>query len=163
MTQPQSIRLTFIPATERATPAHTGDISRSATNSLRNEGYDIQPAYTGERGGSAYDVLMAAAQAVHDNQEMLKALVVFATPIVKYLLDWYQKQNVPTVDPSQLFEVTVTIDHVTVTARLPAEANDDALLKQLLAIDPALPTTITPQSQLSITVKVPPKATSKRR
>jgi hypothetical protein len=152
-----TIRLSFLPAEDRVTPARTGEIARAATADLRTAGYTITPADTGERGGPVYDLIMYAAQAVHDNQDMLKALVGLATPIVTALITWHQKQPTPADTPPQDLEVVVTIAGATASAHSLAEANDAALLHQLLTAQPGLSSAVAPTSPITIAVKVPAK------
>ncbi|OAN41708.1 hypothetical protein A6A03_18835 [Chloroflexus islandicus] len=125
---------------------------------LRSRGLTVQPVYTGAMGGDVYEVIRQLAEAVTTNKEILAAMIsgVLAT-IVSTLADRLKGSKLSSTTPP--FTIEVNIEHVRTEMTVPEvavpEIDPEALLRQLLAIDPELPAKISPDTKLNIKVRVP--------
>src|SRR5215469_13255130 len=87
--QPITIELEFVPEDERdADPAAVGEVGRSVIEALTQDGYTVQPVYTGERGGFLLAiplVLLLAGQAIAANKDLLIELLKTVQPVIAYV------------------------------------------------------------------------------
>lgn len=163
-----TIQLEFVPASpQNVNPADVDEVGRIIFNSLRNKGYDIQPMYTGERGGALYNIAVQIAQSIQNNKELLIALVGLAVPIVDHLLDKRRERLKEQRKQSQFqersFEVHLTINDQSITILEVYTKNEQKLLEKLLGEYPNLSETVTPESKVKITTSVDAKPSRRRR
>src|SRR5436853_296674 len=71
---PQTIQLDFISADEQhPDPATVGEFGRAVVTQLVSDGYNVQPHYTGEKGGEHF--ILTIMQAVWDHKEVIASTV----------------------------------------------------------------------------------------
>src|SRR5438132_1108276 len=70
-----------------AATAETYAVGRDTADALRNDGYTIQPVYTGRRGGFLVDVVFPMLTTMWDQKEVIladvSALITILTPVVR--------------------------------------------------------------------------------
>lgn len=165
-----TIQVAFVPDETSAAmpdPALAEEVGRNVANKLTSQGYAIQPAYTGTRGGALFDVVFQTAQAIQDNKEFLMTLAGLAATIIplytqvrKERIDGDRgKDEQKTPPPSP---ITIVIDNNRTITPLPEEMeSSDALLERLL--QESVTTPITPQSNVSLRVSVASSSPRRRR
>lgn len=168
MTEPQTftIQLAFVDADEQQPdPATVGEVARQTITDLRNQDYTVQPAYTGAKGGNVFAIATQLGQHIVENKELLIALLGLATPILTVLLNRYEKrldrEEAAAVPPSP--PIFLTINHATVPVEAADLDDNGRLLHKLLAAQPDLIDTVTPESTPQIEVRVPRKPQRRRR
>ena len=154
--QPLSVRLEVVSADPRnPDPATTAEVGREVAGVLKKEGYTVQPAYTGTRGGTLYEIGMQVFHVIHDNKELLSALLPPVTAAVQYLVKRFGDK--PTQNAPVPLVVINIPDAGEVTVDIAAASADEKLLERLILGDAALAASIKPESKVKITVRVPPR------
>src|SRR5437868_6408213 len=88
-----TIRLEFVSADDgRPDPVTTGTVTRQSVDYLRQQGYIIEPTYSGTKGGDIFTIASQLGQNIVDNKELLVALIGVVTPILTFLLDRREKR-----------------------------------------------------------------------
>jgi hypothetical protein len=155
--QTVTIRLEFVDTDpHQPDPATRGEVARRAVHELRSEGYTVQPAYTGTRGGDVFEIIRQVVQQIQDNQELLTALVSLATPIITHFLGRRASKANSRQKIEKNIEVEVAVDHMSADVRSEDAEDADRLLARLLQVHPNLAQTVTPSSTFSVRVHVPP-------
>lgn len=162
---PAAIRLTFVDADPASPdPAARSEAAGAAVEALRAAGHTVAPAYTGEKGGTVFEVVRELALTVYENKELITALAVLAQPIVAHLIKQREERAATSeAPPSAPPAITVVIGQATTTIPLDRSLSDVELIAQLLAIEPQLPGPVTPATPIQITVQVPPTPPRRRR
>jgi hypothetical protein len=62
------------------------EVSREIVDSLRENGYTVEPTYTETKGNPTFDIIVHIYQAIHDNKELITAMFSTASLAVQYLL-----------------------------------------------------------------------------
>jgi hypothetical protein len=156
-----TVQLAFIPANSQfPDPITANELARSTFNELSKRGYIILPVYTGERGGSLYDISMQIAQALYSNRELITEIVKFVTPIVTLLMIMRKERTEQENDPPS---VTVTIDDRSTVVQEADVESDQALLERLLQEHPELSDTTTLDSLVKITIDIPLQGHDRRK
>jgi hypothetical protein len=62
------------------------EVSREMVDSLRENGYVVEPAYTGTKGIPIFDIIIHVSQFIHDNQEWIAATLSTASVALQYLM-----------------------------------------------------------------------------
>jgi hypothetical protein len=156
-----AIGLEFVDADPRhPDPATTGAMARRAVDALRAEGYTIQPAYTGTKGGEWFDIIRQGVQMIQDNRELLTALVSLATPIITYFFQRRASQeraSQPTSTLVTVNSVEVVIENQPIEICVEETADVDRLVMRLVQAYPHLIQTVRPSGTLQVRVRVPPR------
>lgn len=119
---------------------------------LRSRGLTVQPVYTGAMGGDVYEVIRQLTEAVTTNKELLAAIISgVVAPIVGALAERLKSSQQSVSTPSVTVEVIVEQAQIEVTE---PEITPEALLRQLLAIDPELPAKISPDTKPIVRIRV---------
>jgi hypothetical protein len=126
-----------------------------AVGELRAEGYPIQPAYTGARGGEWFEIGRQLVQLIQENKELLSALVSLATPIVSYFFRRGDPQGHASQQTPTYVKVELVIDNKTMAVSAEDAADVDRFTARLLRAQPNLVQTVTPASTLHVRVYVP--------
>jgi len=122
-------------------------------SALRADGYEVAPAYDDTLGAELYEIVRALAEGAAANKDVVLALITgIAAPIAGALAARLTAKPAAAA-PAQ--HVTVTIEGASAAAE--PGITDAALLSRLLAADPTLPQRVTPDSQVRIEVRVPPR------
>lgn len=88
-----TMHLAFVNADDRQPdPATVGEEARQSITALREQGYTVQPAYTGAKGGDVFTIAAQIGQSIVDNKELLISLISVATPILTFLLNRHEKR-----------------------------------------------------------------------
>jgi hypothetical protein len=168
MTEQQTftIHLAFVDADEQQPdPATVGETARQTVDDLRSQGYTVQPAYTGAKGGELFIIA-----GLISNKELLIALIGLATPILTFLLNRHEKRldkeeqaAASSQQAQQSTNIFITINQATAQVETADLDDNERLLHKLLAAQPDLIDTVTPESTPQIEVQVPPKPQRRRR
>jgi len=151
-----TIGLEFVDADpQHPDPATTGMAARRAVGALRAEGYPIQPAYTGARGGEWFEIGHQLVQLIQDNKELLSALVSLATPIVSYFFRHRDAQASASQHTPTPVKVEVVIDGKAIAVGSEDMGDVDRLMTRLLRAQPNLVQTVTSTSTLHMRIHVP--------
>lgn len=151
-----TVQLEFLDAdVHRPDPARVGEVGRTVVGTLRQNGYAVQPTYTGERGGTVYEMVFHLAQTIHDNQEWLKSLAELAIPLATLWAIVRKTRTETEKKPVSHPHITITIDNRSITLQEADVESEQALLERLLQED--LPTMLSPQSTVTVTTRVPPE------
>lgn len=173
MTEPNtlSIQIAFVNADEQQPdPATVGEAARQAVGDLRRQGYTVQSAYTGAKGGDVFTIAAQLGQTIVENKELLIALIVTATPILTFLLDRHEKRldkeeqaAASSQQAQQSTNIYITINQATAQVETTDLDDNERLLRKLLDVQPDLIETVTPESTPQIEVRVPRKPQRRRR
>ncbi|MCG8348165.1 MAG: hypothetical protein MI924_10355 [Chloroflexales bacterium] len=158
-----SIQLTFIDADERKpNPFIVREEARRSVDALRVHGYTIHPVYTGSQGGDVFQLVTQISQTIVENRELLVSLISLSMPILTFLLSRHEKR----LDKQEASSIShqrdrsTSIIFVINQASAQVEAADlgdsERLLQKLLEEQPALISTVTPESQPEIRIRVSP-------
>jgi hypothetical protein len=169
-----SIQLAFVNAdAQHPDPATVGEAARQAVGDLRSQGYTVQPAYTGAKGGDVFTIATQIGQNIVENKELLIALIGMSTPILTFLLDRHEKrldkaeQAAASAQQQQQAQqstnIYITINQATAQVETTDLDDNERLLRKLLDVQPDLIDTVTPESTPQIEVRVPPKPQRRRR
>jgi hypothetical protein len=157
------IRLAFVSAdTNNPDPAIVGEVARQTVTDLRGQGYTVRPARTGAKGGDVFTIAAQLGQNIVDNKELLIALLGLATPILTFLLDRIEQrldreEQSTALSPhtqEQSTNTYIIINQATAQVEADDLDDNDRLLRKLLAVQPDLIDTVTPESTLQIEVQV---------
>ncbi len=163
----QNLHLQFelVPATEHADPATVGEVARDVADMLRKDVYIVEPAYTGTRGGTVFEIVLEFAQNAWDNKELLIVLFGVAKPIAECLKERLNPSNTPEPMqiPAQSSKITIAVDGAQITVEAPDAVTAAELAQQFQHAHPAIAAKVTPQSTITVTGHVPPKSRSRRR
>ena len=147
-------------------------VGRDSANALRNDGYTIQPVYTGQRGGEfLVDVVFPLLNTIWTQKDMIltdvSALVTILTPVVtvvQYLREAHERRVGKETAREHPLKITLEIGE----ARLSLESSDqegdvlaEHLAKQLLASYPHIQ--VIPQTKPKVMSRVPKTQQRKRR
>ena len=152
--------------------AETYAVGRDTADALRNDGYIIQPVYTGRRGGGfLVDVVYPALTTLWTQKEViladLSALVTILTPVVgvvQHLRTAHEQRVGKEAARQHPLKITVEIDGATISLESFNQEDDvraEQLARQLLAAHPHLQ--LTPQTRPKVTSRVPKAQQRKRR
>jgi hypothetical protein len=166
-----TIQLAFVDADkQQPDPATVGAVARQAVGDLRGQGYTVQPAYTGAKGGDVFTIAAQLGQNIVDNKELLIALIGMSTPILTFLLDRHEKRldkeeqaAASSQQAQQSTNIYITINQATAQVEAADLDDNERLLRKLLDVQPDLIDTVTPESTPQIEVQVPPKPQRRRR
>lgn len=172
MTESQTftIHLSFVNADDRQPdPATVGEEARQAVNDLREQGYTVQPAYTGAKGGDVFTIAVQIGQSIVDNKELLISLISVATPILTFLLNRHEKRldkndrSAVSQQQEQSIDIYISINQATVQVDTADLDDNEQLLRKLLEVQPDLIDTVTPETKPEIEVRVTRKQQRRRR
>jgi len=158
---PQTIQLDFISADERhPDPATVGEFGHAVVKQLQSDGYDMQPLYTGEKGGEHF--ILTIVQAVWDHKEIIASTVGSAIEgsatligniiIIVEAVEKVRKKSKHEQQDSD--NITVTIDGKEVISGPPKAVSQ--YMEQLKSKD-------TQDKRVGISVKVPAKPKKRRK
>jgi hypothetical protein len=89
-----TIHVELVPASaEISDQSAAAEEARDLVSALRRGGYLIETAYTQERGGQVFDILLQVAHKVHDNKELITARFGLLAALIKYLSDTRKDRN----------------------------------------------------------------------
>jgi hypothetical protein len=170
--QPLSIILEVIPDDpNEAATAETYAIGRDTADALRNEGYIVQPVYTGRRGGFLVDVVFPLLTMMWAQKEVILAdlseLIAILTPavvVVRHLRAAHEQRVGKDAARQHPLKITVEIGGATVSLESFNQEDDvraEQLARQLLTAHPHLQ--LTPQTRPKVTSRVPKTQERKRR
>jgi hypothetical protein len=157
-------------------PAAAGVVARGLAEGLRQEGYSVQPAYTGEKGGTVYELLLQellppAILAIHlawSHKETLINLFKAIGPLVEQVVkkqDQHLKLEV-TVDGASISVEAPslkTTEHLTELGQKNAEQLMELVAHNFEVQHPQIAEKVTPRSSLKVTVSVPPPPSRRRK
>jgi hypothetical protein len=109
------------------------------------------------RGGGIYDVFMQVAQTIQDNHALLQALAELAISTATLLImARKERTDQQQEEPQPLPPIVIAIDNRRIEPTAADMESSQALLARLLKED--LPATMTPQSTIAVTARVPPES-----
>src|SRR2546421_5375913 len=86
--EPQSMKIQLEVVPENAQEADIADIDevgQSLVDELRNNGYTVNPTYTGKKGAPLFEILVPIAQFLHDNKDWLLAILSTVSPVLQFI------------------------------------------------------------------------------
>jgi hypothetical protein len=154
----KTVTLAFVSdETSHPDPARAEEVGRDVSRRLQSQGYAIQPTATGMRGGGIYDVFMQVAQTIQDNHALLQALAELAISTATLLImARKERTDQQQEEPQPLPPIVIAIDNRRIEPTAADMESSQALLARLLKED--LPATMTPQSTIAVTARVPPES-----
>lgn len=165
-----TMHLAFVNADDRQPdPATVGEEARQSITALREQGYTVQPAYTGAKGGDVFTIAAQIGQSIVDNKELLISLISVATPILTFLLNRHEKRldkddrSVMSQQQEQSIDIYISINQAIVQVDTADLDDNERLLRKLLAVQPDLIDTVTPETRPEIEVRVSRKQQHSRR
>jgi len=168
---PQSIaiQLEIVPEDEQdADPVAMGDVGRSVVDALRRDGYTIQPAYTGERGGILFEIvsfLQATVQIAITHKDLLIEMFKAASPIAKHFVEEGEKHLAKAATHGHI-KVEIGIEGNYIQAEATDFAGNEQIIKLANKFLERYSSTIehlTPRSTVKIRGSVPKRQTRRRR
>src|SRR2546426_1290629 len=120
-----------------AATAETDAVARDTADALRNDGFPIQPVYTGRRGGFLVDVVFPMLTTIWDQKEVIladvSALITILTPVVRvvqHLRTAHEQRVGKDTAREQPLKITVEIDGTTISLES-FNQEDDVRAEQL--------------------------------
>jgi len=153
-----------------ADPALVDAVGRDATDALRNDGYTIEPVYTGQRGGGFLVNVLATAWAQKDL--ILadgSALITIFTPVVslaKRLHEAHEQRAGKDAAQQSPIKITVEIDGASISIEAPDLENAEGAIKlaqRFQTQHPAVASQMTNQSKAKLKAGVSKRPPRKRR
>ncbi len=153
-----------------ADPALVDAVGRDATDALRNDGYTIEPVYTGTRGGGFLVTVLATAWAQKDL--ILadgSALITIFTPVVslaKRLHEAHERRAGKDAAQQSPIKITVEIDGASISIEAPDLENAEGAIKlaqRFQTQHPAIASQVTSQSNAKLKASVSRRPPRKRR
>ena len=157
-----------------ADPAMVDAVGRDTADALRNDGYTIEPVYTGQRGGFLINVLIPVLTAAWAQKDIIltdgSALVTIFTPVVliaRHLQEIHERRKggKDTVQQSPI-KITAVIDAAPITIEAPDLETAEAamkLAKRFQTQHPAVASKVTNQSNTKLVGSVSKRPSRKRR
>jgi hypothetical protein len=160
-----TVQLRFVPEDPQdQDPAAVSETARSVVSDLRNEGYQVEPVYTGEKDipllFQIAPLIIGFAQQVWDNRELLLQALKTIQPIASYLEKRQAKQQAESDKVSQL---EIEFEGVTFRLKDADLDNAEALLDKVLAARPQIVEMVSFQPIIIIRYSVPKPTTRRRR
>lgn len=171
--QPFSIFLEIVPEDEQdPDPTVINEVSRNVVDDLRQDGYEVEPLYTGQKGGLEllFQVVTQALQTVgtaiwaqKDTINIISDLCTIfgvASPVVMHL--FRVGKRLPT--PENKIQVSITIDGAEIEVTSSDMENDERLVhlaERFLAKHPTAKPT--PHSKVKVQGRVPKHQPRRRR
>jgi hypothetical protein len=154
-----TIKLELVPQTPKsADPAEVEALGREVAAALRQQGFTVKPAYTGEKGGIVYDFITALtpwAQSAMTNKEILIALFGAAKPVLEYFLGKLKKQPQAQLAGTQTPNLKLSLELP--NAKLELEGRDldevdglEQLAERFIKNNPTLAGQVTLQSEVKV-------------
>jgi hypothetical protein len=160
-TQPITIELEFLPENEHdPNPAAVSEAEYTIVSTLKQNGYTVQPIYTGKRGDFLFAiplVLPLIGQAIAANKDLLIELLKTIEPIIEYIFKDRDKKA-PADKTQPPVKVDITIDGASISVEAPDVESAERLVKlanKFRSTHPTIAQNITPQSKVKITNRVP--------
>lgn len=130
---------------------------------LREGGYTVQPTYTGERGGSLFEIVSQILEVARQNQDLLAALVTAATPVVQYLFEARKDQGARANAEASPVKVTIEVDGAPVVIESADVASAAKMAEAFRAAHPAVAAKVTARSRVKVIGTVPARPSRRRR
>ena len=154
-----------------ADPALVDAVGRDTADALRNDGYTIEPVYTGTRGGGLLvNVVMPMLATTWAQKDIIladgSALVTIFTPIVliaRKLHEAHDQRKGKDAAQQSPIKITVEIDGAPISIEAPDRETAETLAQRFLTQHPAIASRVTSQSKAKIKASVPKKPPRKRR
>lgn len=146
-------------------PASIGAVAREIADNLRRDGYTINPAYTGQKGGNLFEVVQQLGQSIQSNKEFLTVLFGLATPIAQYLLKErdHRSEKEHTVSENQSIKVTVAVDGASIAVETPDIESAAKLANVFRLTHPDIAVNTTIHSVVKVSGSVPQRQPRRRR
>jgi hypothetical protein len=172
---PQQITLTLEVAPEDpqdADPALVDAVGRDTAEVLRNDGYTVEPTYTGQRGGFLIDVIIPLRTVVWAQKEVILAdmsalvsILSAAVLVVQHLRKAYEKRVGKDTIQQAPIKITAEIDGAPISIEVADLESAESTLKLVQRFQiqhPTVAAKITPQSTIKIKGRVPKRQSRKR-
>ncbi len=157
-------------------PAFLDAIGRDTIDALRNEGYTVQPVYTGRRGGILVEVipfLTTITTGIWTQKDIILAdtsalVTIFGAviPVAKHILKAHEKRAPRDNTPKTPIKITSEIDGIPISIEAPdLESADGALklAKRFQADHSVVAAKVMPQSKVKVKCHVPKYQPRRRR
>jgi hypothetical protein len=169
-----TIALEIVPEDpQQAYPALVDAIGRDTVNMLRNEGYALEPVYTGQRGGFLVDVIVPFLNTLWTQKDTILAdggaLVTIFTPVVliaKHLQEVHKKRAEKSNVQQSHIKLATEIDGAPFFIEAPDLETTEAamsLARRFQAQHPTVAAKVTNRSNVKIKASVPRRQPKKRR
>ncbi len=175
-----SIMLELVPESDETSPALVNDIGRTVVDSLQREGYDLQPVYTGTRGGPfIVEVVNAITQAAtfawanHPTIEEVtgdtSALVTITTAailLIRHVLQAYKAQVGNEEEALRPIKISLMIDGTLIEVEAQDVAQADAALvvaRKFATAHPQVARKVTTKSKTRVKGRVPSRLRRRRK
>src|SRR5713101_5334353 len=157
-TQGMTIQLEVVPDDEEQEDiADTDEVRQSLVDELRSSGYTVNPAYTGKKTGTAFDILLQIPQYIHDNREVLLAMFDSIAVAFQCLMRVSEKRPEREKGQRAPLEFKLEVNGKTVTITAPDAESGMKILQKLQSAYPEEAKNLTPRSNIKIKAKVPKK------
>jgi hypothetical protein len=143
------------------------------TEALRNDGYTVEPSYTGQRGGFLVDVVIPFLTAVWTQKEVILAdvsalvgILSSAIPVVQRLRKAYEKRIGKGTAQQASIKITLEIDNASISVEAPDLQSAQAALnlaQHFKSRYPLVATKVTHQSHVKVKGSVPKRPQRQRR
>ncbi len=173
---PQQITLSLEVVPEDPQDADAALVSAvglDTTEALRNEGYAVEPSYTGQRGGFLVDVVIPFLTAVWAQKEViladLSALIsIFsaAIPVVQRLRKAYEQHIGKDTAQQAPIKITLEIDNASISVEAPDLQRAEsalALAQQFQNQYPRVAAKVSNRSHITVKGSVPKRPQRQRR
>jgi hypothetical protein len=169
-----TIKLDVVPEDPHdADPALIDGVGRDTADALRNDGYVIEPVYTGQRGGFFIDVVMPLLTTIWAQKDVIlsdgSALVTMLTPVVliaKHLREAHRQRMGKDAAQQSPIKITAEIDGVPILIETSDLETAEAALKlahKFQSQHPAVAANVKSQSKVKVTGSVSKRQPRKRR
>lgn len=142
------------------------------TEALRNDGYTVEPTYTGQRGGFLVDVVIPFLTAVWTQKEVILAdvsalvgILSSAIPVVQRLRKAYEKRIGKDTAQQAPIKITLEIDKAPISVEAPDLQTAEAALELAQHFQsqyPLVAAKVTRQSHVKVKGSVPKRQQRKR-
>jgi hypothetical protein len=157
-----------------ADPALVDAVGRDATDALRNDGYTIEPVYTGQRGGDfLVNVVMPVLASAWTQKDLIladgSALITLFTPVVslaKHLHEAHERRVGKDAAQQSPIKITVEIDGASISIEAPDLENAQGAIKLAQRFQmqhPTIASQVTNQSKAKLKAGVSKRPLRKRR
>ncbi len=148
-----TIELEFVPADERLPdPATESDVALSAVDALRREGYTVQSAYTGAKGGELFEVFRHLGTGFQDHETLVRALLQVVRILAGHVSRHRDKLMTPTQgdDEPDIVRIDITIDGASISVRAADAETAAQLADRFRTAQPQVVAQLRPQSSVKV-------------
>ena len=133
------------------------EVGQELIDELRNNGYSVNPAYTGKKGGPVYDILLQIPQFLHDNRELLLAIFDSIALTLHCVLLVRDRRTEREKERRAPLEFTLELDGKPITITVHNAESGVKLLESFQKAYPEETKKLTSTSSIKARAKVPKK------